>query len=101
MFERFRRSRDDSTAGAVATRDRDRELDDANPRVGRERVEDRSAGERDRSVVAGEGEADLDANRRFEREDMSRGADGDTALDRDRARDDLARDDVTDRDDRV
>jgi hypothetical protein len=74
----------------------------ANDRVDTARFERESAGERDRGVVAGGGEADLDAGRAFEREDMARGAggdgDGDTALDRDRARADLDRGD-TDRGD--
>src|SRR3954464_1818222 len=100
MFERFRRSRGtDEGATSLATRERDttmdgtttdRELDPANERVDTQRFERVSPGERDRGVVAGGGEADLDANRAFERDEMARGAtDGDTALDRDSARSDL------------
>jgi hypothetical protein len=101
MFERFRRSRGtDEGAASLATRERDttttdgtttdRELDPANDRVATQRFERVSPGERDRGVVAGGGEADLDANRTFEGDEMARGAnDGDTALDRDSARSDL------------
>jgi hypothetical protein len=100
MFERFRKSRGtDAGASSLATRERgntmdgttgDRELDPANDRVDSARFQRTSPGERDRGVVAGGGEADLAADRAFERDDMSRGAtDGDTALDRDSARTDL------------
>src|SRR3954464_3814292 len=100
MFERFRRSRGtDEGATSVATRERDttmdgtttdRELDPANERVDSQRFERVSPGERDRGVVAGGGDADLDANSAFEHDEMARGAtDGDTALDRDSARSDL------------
>src|SRR4051795_5558758 len=100
MFERFRRSRGtDEGATSVATRERDttmdgtttdRELDRANERVETQRFERVSPGERDRGVVAGGGDADLDANSAFEHDEMARGAtDGDTALDRDSARSDL------------
>src|SRR3954471_8890768 len=123
MFERFRRSRGtDEGATSLATRERDttmdgtttdRELDPANERVDAQRFERVSPGERDRGVVAGGGDADLDANRAFQHDEMARGAtDGDTALDRDSARNDLdgggvtgardrtmARDDVAARDD--
>src|SRR3954469_4767048 len=116
MFERFRRSRGtDEGATSLATRERDttmegtatdRELDPANERVDNARFERVSPGERDRGVVAGGGEADLAADRAFERDEMARGAtgdgdgdgDGDTALDRERARADLDRGD-TDRGD--
>src|SRR3954468_4943397 len=108
MFERFRRSRGtDEGATSLATRERDttmdgtttdRDLDPASERVDTGRFERVSPGERDRGVVAGGGEADLDADRPFEREEMARGAtgddDGDTALDRDRARADLDRGDM-------
>src|SRR3954471_9413658 len=108
MFERFRRSRGtDEGATSLATRERDttmegtatdRELDPANERVDTQRFERVSPGERDRGVVAGGGEADLAADRAFERDEMARGAtgdgDGDTALDRDRARADLDRGDM-------
>src|SRR3954462_2428291 len=123
MFERFRRSRGtDEGATSLATRERDttmdgtttdRELDPANERVDSQRFERVSPGERDRGVVAGGGDADLAADRAFQHDDMARGAtDGDTALDRDSARNDLdgggvtgahdrtmARDDVAARDD--
>src|SRR4051794_20097542 len=100
MFERFRRSRGtDEGATSLATRERDttmdgtttdRELDPANERVETQRFERVSPGERDRGVVAGGGDADLDANSAFEHDEMARGAtDGDTALDRDSARSDL------------
>jgi hypothetical protein len=109
MFERFKKSRGtQSGATSVATRDReagadapmdgtstrDEEMDMTNDRVDDARFERPSPGERDRSVVAGGGEADLAADRKFERDEMARGAtgDGDTALDRDRARADLDRD---------
>src|SRR3954463_6685152 len=116
MFERFRRSRGtDEGATSLATRERDttmdgttrdRELDPANDRTDTGRFERVSPGERDRGVVAGGGEADLDADRAFAREEMARGTtgDGDPALDRERARADLDRDDTDrgdmDRDDR-
>jgi hypothetical protein len=111
MFERFKKSRG-TQAGAtsVATRDRearadapmdgaatrDAEMDTANDRVDEARFERQSPGERDRGVVAGGGDADLAGDRAFERENMARGGagDGDTALDRDRARADLDRDDL-------
>src|SRR3954466_12023054 len=100
MFERFRRSRGtDEGATSLATRERDttmdgtttdRELDPANERVETQRFERVSPGERARGVVAGGGDADLDANSAFEHDEMARGAtDGDTALDRDSARRDL------------
>jgi hypothetical protein len=106
MFERFRKSHgSDAGASSLATRERDntmdgttddRELDPANDRVDSARFERTSPGERDRGVVAGGGEADLAADRAFERDDMSRGAtDGDTALDRDSARSDLGDGGVT------
>src|SRR3954465_5142201 len=112
MFERFRRSRGtDEGATSLATRERDttmdgtttdRDLDPASERVDTQRFERVSPGERDRGVVAGGGEADLAADRPFERDEMSRGAtgdgDGDTALDRDRARADLDGGDMADRD---
>jgi len=113
MFERFKKSRGtDAGASSVATRERearadapmdgttarDAEMDTTNERVDTGRFERVSPGERDRGVVAGGGEADLDADRPFEREEMARGAtgddDGDTALDRDRARADLDRGDM-------
>jgi hypothetical protein len=111
MFERFKKSRGtQASEGSVAMRERearadgptdgtgtrDREMDLSNDRVDTARFERESAGERDRNVVAGGGEADLDAGRAFEREDMARGGDGDgdTALDRDRARADLDRGDL-------
>src|SRR3954447_26042185 len=111
MFERFRRSRGtDEGATSVATRERDttmdgtttdRELDPANERVDSQRFERVSPGERDRGVVAGGGDADLDADRAFQHDDMARGAtDGDTALDRDSARNDLDGGGVTRADDR-
>src|SRR3954463_16495737 len=100
MFERFRRSRGtDEGATSLATRERDttmdgtttdRELDPANERVETQRFERVSPGERDRGVVAGGGDADLDAHSAFEHDASARGApDGDTALDRDSARSDL------------
>src|SRR3954454_19143168 len=100
MFERFRRSRGtDEGATSLATRERDttmdgtttdRELDPANERVETQRFERVLPGERDRGVVAGGGDSDLDANSAFEHDEMARGAtDGDTALDRDSARSDL------------
>src|SRR3954470_18833185 len=109
MFERFKKSRGtQSGATSVEKRDRearadapmdgtstrDEEMDMTNDRVDDARFERPSPGERDRSVVAGGGEADLAADRTFERDEMARGAtgDGDTALDRDRARADLDRD---------
>src|SRR5918912_3697006 len=102
MFERFKRSRD---TGAGRTATADRELDARNPRVDDGRFEGDSPGERDRGVVAGGGEADLAADRPFERDEMARGTTGDddTALDRERARADLDRGDLNrgdvDRDD--
>src|SRR3954452_8881760 len=112
MFERFRRSRGtDEGATSLATRERDttmdgtttdRELDPANERVDSQRFERVSPGERDRGVVAGGGDADLDADRAFQYDDMARGAtDGDTALDRDSARNDLDGGGVTRADDRT
>ena len=115
MFERFKKSRGTQEgATSVATREReeradaamdrtttrDTEMDTANNRVDNGRFERVSPGERDRGVVAGGGEADLAADRSFEREEMARGTTGDddTALDRDHARADLDRGDV-DRDD--
>jgi len=100
MFERFRRSRGtDTEAGSVATRERnttDRELDESSDRVDTARFDRESPGERDRGVIAGGGDADLDADRSFEHDHMARGGDGsDTALDRHAARDDLARDEAT------
>src|SRR3954463_385940 len=111
MFERFRRSRGtDEGATSLATRERDttmdgtttdRELDPANERVETQRFERVSPGERDRGVLAGGGDADLDANSAFQHDDMARGAtDGDTALDRDSARNDLDGGGVTRADDR-
>jgi hypothetical protein len=101
MFERFRRSRGtDTQAASVATRERDttvadRDLDESSDRVDRSRFERESPGERDRGVVAGGGEADLAADRSFEHDRMARGgADSDTGLDRDAARDDLAHDEA-------
>jgi hypothetical protein len=108
MFERFRRSRSrDAGTGSVATREReaktagtdtgDRELDLENERVGTRRFDRESPGERDRGVQAGGGDADLAADRPFERDEMARGGattDSDTALDREHARKDLARDDA-------
>ena len=113
MFERFKRSRDSQEgATSVATRDRDEsmdrtaprdsQMDPADDRVERARFERESPGERDRGVAAGGGEADLAGDRAFEREEMARGdtgADRDTALDREHARDDIERD-RADRDDR-
>src|SRR4051794_28071799 len=111
MFERFKKSRG-TQAGAtsVATRDRearadapmdgtaarDAEMDTTNDRVDQARFERESPGERDRGVVAGGGDADLAGDRAFERDDMARGGtrDADPALDRDRARADLDRDDM-------
>src|SRR3954452_10134026 len=129
MFERFKKSRG-TRAGAtsVATRDRearadapmdgtstrDEEMDITNDRIDDPRFERQSPGERDHGVVAGGGEADLAADRAFERDEMARGTnDGDTALERDSARSDLdgggvtpgaddrtmARDDMAERDD--
>jgi hypothetical protein len=111
MFERFKRSRGTQAgAGSVAMRERearadasgdgaatrDTDMNTTNDRVDAARFERESAGERDRGVVAGGGEADLAGDRAFEREEMARGAtgDGDTALDRDRARADMERGDV-------
>src|SRR4051794_34308193 len=113
MFERFKKSRGtDAGASSVAMRDRearadaptdgttarDAEMDTTNERVDNARFERVSPGERDRGVVAGGGEADLAADRAFERDQMARGAtgdgDGDTALDRERARADLDRGDM-------
>src|SRR4051812_2141352 len=117
MFERFKKSRGtDAGASSVATRERetradapmdgtttrDTEMDTADDRVDTGRFERVSPGERDRGVVAGGGEADLAADRPFERDEMARGTtgDGDTALDREHARADLDRDDADrDRDD--
>jgi hypothetical protein len=106
MFERFRKSRDSTDTGAVATRERemerggtsDRELDESGTRVARARFERKSPGERDRSVAAGGGDADLASERSFEHEDMARGGEdrADTALDRERARADLGHDDTAD-----
>src|SRR3954469_23545073 len=111
MFERFKKSRG-TQAGAtsVATRDRearadapmdgtatrDAEMDTTNDRVDQARFERESPGERDRGVVAGGGDADLAGDRAFERDDMARGGtrDVDPALDSDRARADLERDDM-------
>src|SRR3954465_4314160 len=112
MFERFRRSRGtDEGATSLATRERDttmdgtttdRELDPPNERVASQRFERVSPGERDRGVVAGGGDADLDANRAFQHDEMARGAtDGDTALDRDSARNGLGGGGVTGPDDRT
>jgi hypothetical protein len=115
MFERFKKSRGTQEgATSVATRERQEradaamdetttrnaEMGTANDRVDTGRFERVSPGERDRGVVAGGGEADLAADRSFEREEMARGTTGDddTALDRDHARADLDRGDV-DRDD--
>jgi hypothetical protein len=109
MFERFKKSRGtQSGATSVATRERearadaptdgtrDAEMDTANDRVDSARFDRVSPGERDRGVVAGGGDADLAADRPFERDEMARGTtgDGDTALDRDQARADLDRDDA-------
>src|SRR3954465_4524909 len=113
MFERLKKSRGtDAGASSVATRERearadapmdgaatrDTEMDTTNERGDTGRFERVSPGERDRGVVAGGGEADLAADRAFERDEMARGAtgdgDGDTALDRDRARADLDRGDM-------
>src|SRR3954454_15585258 len=116
MFERFKKSRGtDAGASSVAMRDRearadapmdgttarDAEMDTTNERVDNARFERVSPGERDRGVIAGGGEADLAADRAFEHDEMARGAsgDGDTALDRDHAREDLDRGDM-DRGDR-
>jgi hypothetical protein len=115
MFERFKKSRGtDAGASSVATRERetradapmdgattrDAEMSTANERVDTGRFERVSPGERDRGVEAGGGDADLAADRSFEREEMARGTtgDGDTALDRDHAREDLGRDDMDRRD---
>jgi hypothetical protein len=98
MFERFRRPRANASEGSVATRERETATAPETSRVERE-----SPGERDRGVVAGGGDADLD-DRRFEHDDMARGdttatgtatgaAATDTALDRDQAREDLEGDD--------
>src|SRR3954451_22400376 len=111
MFERFRRSRGtDEGATSLATRERDttmdgtttdRELDPANERVDSQRFERVSPGERDRGVVAGGGDADLDAHLSSQHDDMPRGTtDGDTALDRDGARNALDGGGVTRADDR-
>ncbi len=121
MFERFKKSRGTQAgASSVATREReeradapmdgtttrDAEMDTANDRVDTARFERESPGERDRGVVAGGGEADLAADRAFERDEMARGTTGesDAALDREQARADLDRDDADrgdmDRDDR-
>jgi hypothetical protein len=111
MFERFKKSRGTQEgATSVATRERearadaatdgtatrDAEMDISNDRVDTGRFERESPGERDRGVVAGGGEADLAADRSFEREEMARGTTGDddTALDREHARADLDRGDV-------
>ncbi len=96
MFERFRRSSDaDDGRGSVAARDR--ELDPRAERVDEERFDRESPGERDRGVVAGEGERDLAADRSFEHDEMARGG-RDATLDRDAARDDMSRDDAVARD---
>src|SRR5512133_122623 len=121
MFERFKKSRGtDAGASSVAMRERearadaatdrtttrDAEMDTTTDRTDNDRFERVSPGERDRGVVAGGGEADLAGDRAFERDEMARGTtgEGDTALDRDRARADLDRDDADrgdpDRDDR-
>src|SRR5690349_12782570 len=113
MFERFRKTRPgDEDEGSVAVRERGAgegavAAGDAGTTSGTERfsrAEDvpagRSAGERDREVVAGGGSEDLAADRAFERDEMSRGArDGDGVPDdregrlgRDAARDDLGGD---------
>src|SRR6478672_3017707 len=99
MFERFRRSRGtNASEGSVATREHD-----AATAPETTRFERQSPGERDRGVVAGGGDADLDAGRRFEHDEMAQGdtAATEPALDRDHARDDLARDDVAPREDPV
>src|SRR3954467_3367004 len=97
MFERFKKShRGDSGTAPVATREREARADDAamedrggavatgdttTTTTGERFARDdgtgagQSAGERDRNVVAGGGDADLAADRSFEREDMSRGDD--------------------------
>src|SRR3954463_12696429 len=111
MFERFKKSRGtDAGASSVATRERetradapmdgtttgDTAMDTADDRVDTGGFERVSPGERDRGVVAGGGEADLAADRPFERDEMAPGAtDGDTALDRDSARSDLGGGGVT------
>src|SRR3954469_15894980 len=92
MFERFRRSHGtESGPRSVAVREREEREDPRDEdvmsgegeRVDSAPVERISPGERDRAVVAGDGERDLEADRPFERDEMARGATGDGDGDRD------------------
>jgi hypothetical protein len=94
---RERETRADAPMDGAATRDA--EMTTANDRVEEARFERESAGERDRGVVAGGGEADLAGDRAFERDEMARGTTGDAALDRERARADMDRGDMNRDDD--